>query len=88
MDGHTMPTVAMSGGVTISHERPAPETEPHVIAPLIVALADSRRLTARKWSPSGIRDDVLAGVDLTGARLMIPFSGHRSRFSRHPAPLD
>jgi multidrug efflux pump subunit AcrA (membrane-fusion protein) len=63
------------GGVHISHERPAPETEPHVIAPLIVALPDGRRLTARKWSLAGIRDQVLVGEDLTGARLMIPFQG-------------
>jgi multidrug resistance efflux pump len=65
----------MCGGVAISHERPAPETEPHVIAPLIVALPDGRRLTARKWSLAGLRDGVLAGTDLTGARLMIPFQG-------------
>ncbi|HMO06873.1 MAG TPA: hypothetical protein PKD10_04390 [Paracoccaceae bacterium] len=70
-----MPAAVMSGGVAISHERPAPETEPHVIAPLIVALPDGRRLTARKWSLAGIRDGVLAGTDLTGARLMIPFQG-------------
>lgn len=74
-DGTTSPAAALSGGVAISHERPAPETEPHVIAPLIVALPDGRRLTARKWSLAGIRDGVLAGLDLSGARLMIPFQG-------------
>jgi multidrug resistance efflux pump len=74
-DGTTLPAAAMSGGVAISHERPAPETDPHVIAPLIVALPDGRRLTARKWSLAGIRDGVLAGTDLSGARLMIPFQG-------------
>ncbi len=65
----------IGGGVHISHERPAPDTEPHVIAPLIIALPDGRRLTARKWSLAGIRDQVLVGQDLTGARLIIPFQG-------------
>lgn len=62
-------------GVRIDHERPAPDTEPLVIAPLVVALPDGRRLTARKWSLSGIRDAVLSGENLTDARLMIPFQG-------------
>ena len=62
-------------GVHIAHERPAPETEPHVIAPLIVALANGRRVTVRKWSLAGIRDKALAGADLSGARLCIPFQG-------------
>lgn len=79
-DGTTLalPGVAVASGalgVGISHERPAPETEPHVIAPLFITLADGRRLTARKWSLSGVRDGVLTGEDLTGARLMIPFQG-------------
>lgn len=69
-------SVALDGsGVVILHERPAPDTEPHVIAPLFIALANGRRLTARKWSLSGVRDGVLAGEDLTGARLLIPFQG-------------
>jgi len=62
-------------GVVISHERPAPDTEPYVIAPLFISLVNGRRLTARKWSLSGVRDRVLAGEDLTGARLLIPFQG-------------
>ncbi|MCC5975338.1 MAG: HlyD family efflux transporter periplasmic adaptor subunit [Rubellimicrobium sp.] len=62
-------------GVQIAHERPAPETEPHVIAPLIVALANGQRVTVRKWSLAGLRDKALAGADLTGARLCIPFQG-------------
>jgi multidrug resistance efflux pump len=62
-------------GVHIMHERPAPETEPHVIAPLIVALAGGNRITVRKWSLAGIRDATLAGADLDGARLCIPFQG-------------
>ncbi len=62
-------------GVHIMHERPAPETEPHVIAPLIVALASGRRITIRKWSLAGVRDTSLAEVDLDGARLCIPFQG-------------
>lgn len=62
-------------GMRIEHERPAPETEPHVIAPLILTLPDGRRLTARKWSLAGIRDSVLSGQDLTDARLVIPFQG-------------
>ncbi len=70
-----MPQGLRTSGVEISHERPAPETEPHVIAPLLVALADGRRLTARKWSLAGIRDTVLADTDLTDARLIIPFQG-------------
>ncbi len=73
-------------GVVISHERPAPETEPHVIAPLFITLADGRRLTARKWSLSGVRDGVLAGEDLTGARLMIPFQGIEVGFPVHLIP--
>lgn len=85
-DGMIAPAAATSGGVAISHERPAPETEPHVIAPLIVALPDGRRLTARKWSLAGIRDGVLAGTDLTGARLMIPFQGIEVGFPVHLAP--
>lgn len=64
-----------SSGVRIDHERPAPDTEAHVIAPLILTLPDGRRLTARKWSLSGIRDAILTGEDLTDARLMIPFQG-------------
>lgn len=64
-----------SSGVRIDHERPAPDTETHVIAPLILTLPDGRRLTARKWSLSGIRDAILSGEDLTDARLMIPFQG-------------
>lgn len=63
------------GGMRIAHERPAPETEPHVIAPLTLALRDGQRLTARKWSLRGISDTVLAGRDLSGARLEIPFQG-------------
>lgn len=63
------------GGVWIAHERPAPETEPHIIAPLIVTLADGSRLVARQWSLRGIRDSVLNGCDLEGARLEIPFQG-------------
>jgi len=63
------------GGVRILHERPAPETEPHVIAPIFVVLTDGTRLTARKWSLSGISDPVLDGHNLTGARLEIPFQG-------------
>ncbi|MGL6209034.1 MAG: HlyD family secretion protein [Paracoccaceae bacterium] len=74
-DGGKDAQLPKGSGVHISHERPAPETEPHVIAPLIVALPDGRRLTARKWSLAGIRDQVLVGEDLTGARLMIPFQG-------------
>lgn len=62
-------------GVHIAHERPAPETEPHVIAPLIVALADGQRIIVRKWSLAGIRDMSLAEADLDGARLCIPFQG-------------
>lgn len=62
-------------GMRIEHERPAPDTEPHVIAPLILALSDGRRLTARKWSLAGIHDAVLSGETLTDARLMIPFQG-------------
>lgn len=64
-----------SSGVRINHERPAPDTEAHVIAPLILTMPDGRRLTARKWSLSGIRDAILTGEDLTDARLMIPFQG-------------
>lgn len=74
-DGGKDAQLPKGGGVHISHERPAPETEPHVIAPLIVTLPDGKRLTARKWSLAGIRDEVLDGEDLTGARLMIPFQG-------------
>lgn len=85
-DGATLPAAAMSGGVAISHERPAPETEPHVIAPLIVGLPDGRRLTARKWSLAGIRDGVLEGADLSGARLMIPFQGIEVGFPVRLAP--
>lgn len=62
-------------GVRIGHERPAPETEPHVIAPLIVVLADGTRLVARKWWLGGISDPVLKGHDLDGARLNVPFQG-------------
>lgn len=65
----------VEGGMRIMHERPAPETEPHIIAPLIVVLPDGSRLTARLWSLRGIRDSVLSGRDLTGARLEIPFQG-------------
>lgn len=64
-----------TAGVQIMHERPAPEVEPHVIAPLIVALASGQRITIRKWSLAGIRDTSLAEVDLNGARLCIPFQG-------------
>ncbi|MCO6177023.1 HlyD family secretion protein [Ciceribacter sp. RN22] len=77
---------ATTPGFSISHERPAPETEPHVIAPLIVALPDGRRLTARKWSLSGIRDEILSAEDLTGARLMIPFQGIEVGFPVRLAP--
>lgn len=62
-------------GVHIMHERPAPETEPHVIAPLVIALANGERITVRKWSLAGVRDTVLDGADLNGARLCIPFQG-------------
>lgn len=90
-DGTTpsLPGITVASGVSgvvISHERPAPETEPHVIAPLFIALADGRRLTARKWSLSGVRDGVLAGEDLTGARLMIPFQGIEVGFPVHLIP--
>jgi len=80
-DGGATPPLAadleprLDGGMRILHERPAPETEPHIIAPLIVALRDGTRLTARLWSLRGIRDSVLSGRDLTGARLEIPFQG-------------
>lgn len=67
--------LGLEHGMRIMHERPAPETEPHIIAPLIVALPDGSRLTARQWSLRGIRDGVLSGHDLTGARLEIPFQG-------------
>lgn len=66
-------SVAM--GVQIGHERPAPETAPHVIAPLIVVLADGTRLMARKWWLGGISDPILKGHDLEGARLTVPFQG-------------
>lgn len=72
-------------GVHIQHERPAPDTEPHVIAPLIIALANGTRLTARRWSLRGISDDILDGQDLTGARLEIPFQGIEVGF---PVRLD
>jgi hypothetical protein len=65
----------IQSGVRISHERPAPETEPHIIAPLIITLADGSRLVARQWSLRGIRDRVLSGRDLAHARLEIPFQG-------------
>ena len=74
-----------TSGVHIEHERPAPDTEPHIIAPLIVALANGTRLTARKWSLRGISDAVLEGHDLTGARLEIPFQGIEVGF---PVRLD
>jgi len=75
-DGSDLATSAGAlGGVHIGHERPAPETEPHVIAPLIVVLADGTRLVARKWWLGGISDRVLAGRDLSGARLEVPFQG-------------
>lgn len=67
-------------GMRISHERPAADTEPHIIAPLIVVLADGQRLTARQWSLRGIRDRVLDGHALTGARLEIPFQGFQIGF--------
>ncbi|MFM7442834.1 MAG: hypothetical protein ACKO2N_02820, partial [Tabrizicola sp.] len=85
-DSTSAPAAALPGGVSISHERPAPETDPHVIAPLVVALADGRRLTARKWSLAGIHDDALSGHDLTGARLMIPFQGIEVGFPVRLAP--
>ena len=65
----------VAAGVQIGHERPAPETAPHVIAPLIVVLADGTRLMARKWWLGGISDPVLKGHDLDGARLTVPFQG-------------
>ena len=69
------PEAAAAEGVQITHERPAPETEPHVIAPLIVLLHDGTRLVARKWWLGGISDLVLKGHDLVGARLVVPFQG-------------
>ena len=65
----------VGAGVRIGHERPAPETVTHVIAPLIVVLADGTRLVARKWWLGGISDPVLKGHDLEGARLSVPFQG-------------
>jgi multidrug efflux pump subunit AcrA (membrane-fusion protein) len=62
-------------GVRIEHERPAPDTEPHIIAPLIVSLSDGQRLVARRWSLAGITDDILLGHDLAEAQLIIPFQG-------------
>ncbi len=72
---------AATNGVRIEHERPASDTEPHIIAPLIVTLSDGTRLTARKWSLRGITDPVLRGHDLAGARLAIPFQGIDVGFS-------
>ncbi len=78
-DGTPGPSAARAadalGGVHIAHERPAPETEPHVIAPLILVLSDGTRLVARRWWLGGISDTVLAGHELGGARLEIPFQG-------------
>lgn len=71
----SVPATDAFGGVHIAHERPAPETEPHVIAPLILVLADGTRLLARRWWLGGISDEVLAGHDLAGARMEIPFQG-------------
>jgi len=79
---------APSGGVRIEHERPAPDTEPHIIAPLFVTLPDGTRLTARRWSLRGITDPVLQGHDLTGARLAIPFQGIDVGFPVHLAPSE
>jgi hypothetical protein len=62
-------------GVRIEHERPAPETELHVIALLIVMLQNGQRITVRKWSLAGVRDTALADKDLTSARLFIPLQG-------------
>lgn len=69
------PSGTAISGVLISHERPAPETEPHVIAPLVVSLPDGQRIVVRNWSLTGIRDQQLAGRNLAGARLVIPFQG-------------
>lgn len=79
------PATDALGGVHIAHERPAPETEPHVIAPLILVLADGTRLVARKWWLGGISDGALAGQDLTGVRMEIPFQGIDVGF---PVQLD
>ena len=75
-------------GMRIEHERPAPETEPHVIAPLIVVLADGTRVTARRWSLSGISDQALEGHDLGNTHLEIPFQGIDLRFQVRLQPRN
>ena len=79
------PATDALGGVHIAHERPAPETEPHVIAPLILVLTDGTRLVARKWWLGGISDAALSGHDLADARMEIPFQGIDVGF---PVQLD
>ena len=79
------PATDALGGVHIAHERPAPETEPHVIAPLILVLPDGTRLVARKWWLGGISDVALAGHDLADVRMEIPFQGIDVGF---PVKLD
>ncbi len=66
---------AAPSGVQIRHERPAPETEHTVVAPLVIGLPDGRRLMVRRWSLSGVYDDAPSRRDLGGARLLIPFQG-------------
>lgn len=67
----------------ISHERPSADTSLRVWAPLDVILADGTRIAVRQWSLRAIHDAALAGQDLIGARLSVPFQGFDVAFPVH-----
>lgn len=59
----------------VRHERPSPDTQFRVTAPLILGLADGDSLQVRQWTLRAVHDERLIGRDLAGVVMSIPFQG-------------
>jgi len=74
--------------MVVRHERPSPDPQYRVTAPLMLSLADGTTVKLRQWTTRAVYDPALEGADLSGALLSIPFQGVTITFAVALVPGD
>ncbi|SIS83272.1 hypothetical protein [Phaeovulum vinaykumarii] len=74
--------------MVVRHERPSPDPQYRVTAPLMLSLADGTTVKLRQWTTRAVYDPALEAADLSGALLSIPFQGVTLTFAVALVPGD